>query len=137
MTCKFIALMPQWDFLNFLAAHAKKLPNFQLCMKSEVTDLIFENDRVVGVHANTDEGVTEIRADFVFGTDGRHSIVRQRADLELRDFGVPIDVLWFRLPKPAGSPEYLLGRIRNGQLFVTIDRDEYFQIAHVIPEGRV
>ncbi len=135
VTCKFIALMPQWDFLNFLAAHAKKLPNFQLCLKSEVTNLIFENDRVVGVHANTDEGVTEIRADFVFGTDGRHSIVRQRANLELRDFGVPIDVLWFRLTKPAGSPEYLLGRIRNGRLFVTIDRDEYFQIAQVIPKG--
>ena len=135
VACKFIALMPQWDFLNFLAAHAKKLPNFQLHLRNEVTDLILENDRVVGVRANTDDGEVKIRADFVFGTDGRHSIVRQRANLELRDFGVPIDVLWFRLTKPAGSPEYLLGRIRNGQLMVTIDRDDYFQIAQVIPKG--
>ena len=127
--------MPQWDFLNFLAAHAKKLPNFQLCLKTEATDLIFENDRVIGVRANTDDGGLEVRADFVFGTDGRHSIVRQRANLELQDFGVPIDVLWLRLAKPAGSPEYLLGRVRNGQLMVTIDRDDYFQIALVIPKG--
>lgn len=135
VTCKFIALMPQWDFLNFLVAHAQKMPNFRLRMKSEATDLIFENDRVIGVCVNTDEGVTEIRADFVFGTDGRHSVVRERANLELQDFGVPIDVLWFRLSKPVGSPEYLLGRIRNGQLMVTIDRDHYFQVALIIPKG--
>jgi 2-polyprenyl-6-methoxyphenol hydroxylase-like FAD-dependent oxidoreductase len=133
--CKFIALMPQWDFLNFLAAHAKKFPGFHLRMKSEVTDLIFENDRVVGVRANTDDGALEVRADFVFGTDGRHSIVRERANLELQNFGVPIDVLWFRLAKPSGSLEFLLGRIRNGQLMVTIDRDDYFQVAFVIPKG--
>lgn len=133
--CKFIALMPQWDFLNFLAAHAKKFPNFHLRMKSEVTGLIFENERVVGVRANIDDGLLEVRADFVFGTDGRHSIVRQSAGLKLQDFGVPIDVLWFRLPKPAGSLDFLLGRIRNGQLMVTIDRDDYFQVAFVIPKG--
>jgi len=135
VTCKFIALMPQWDFLNFLAAHAKKMPNFQLCLKTEATDLILENDRVAGVRANTDDGGVEVRANFVFGTDGRQSVVRQRANLELRDYGVPIDVLWLRLAKPAGSPEYLLGRVRNGQLMVTIDRDNYFQIALVIPKG--
>jgi len=104
-------------------------------MKSEVTDLIFENERVAGVRVNTDNGPLEVRADFVFGTDGRHSTVRQHANLELEDFGVPIDVLWFRLPKPAGLPDFLLGRIRNGQLMVTIDRGEYFQVAIVIPKG--
>jgi 2-polyprenyl-6-methoxyphenol hydroxylase-like FAD-dependent oxidoreductase len=133
--CKFIALMPQWDFLNFLASHAKKFPSFSLKMKSEVTDLIFENEKVVGVCAKTDEGELEVRADFVFGTDGRHSTVRQSAGLEVQDFGVPIDVLWFRLPKPSGSPDFLLGRIRNGQLMVTIDRGDYFQVAIVIPKG--
>jgi 2-polyprenyl-6-methoxyphenol hydroxylase-like FAD-dependent oxidoreductase len=133
--CKFIALMPQWDFLNFLASHAKKFPSFSLKMKSEVTDLIFENEKVVGVRAKTDDGELEVRADFVFGTDGRHSTVRQSAGLEVQDFGVPIDVLWFRLPKPSGSPDFLLGRIRNGQLMVTIDRGDYFQVAIVIPKG--
>ena len=133
--CKFIALMPQWDFLNFLASHAKKFPSFNLKMKSEVTGLIFENEKVVGVRAKTDGGELEVRSDFVFGTDGRHSIVRQSAGLELQDFGVPIDVLWFRLPKPSGPPDFLLGRIRNGQLMVTIDRDDYFQVALVIPKG--
>jgi 2-polyprenyl-6-methoxyphenol hydroxylase-like FAD-dependent oxidoreductase len=133
--CKFIALMPQWDFLNFLASHAKKFPSFSLKMKSEVTGLIFENEKVVGVHAKTDDGELEARADFVFGTDGRHSTVRQSAGLEVQDFGVPIDVLWFRLPKPSGLPDFLLGRIRNGQLMVTIDRGDYFQVAVVIPKG--
>jgi 2-polyprenyl-6-methoxyphenol hydroxylase-like FAD-dependent oxidoreductase len=133
--CKFIALMPQWDFLNFLASHAKKFPSFSLKMKSEVTDLIFENEKVVGVCAKTDDGELEVRADFVFGTDGRHSTVRQSANLQVQDFGVPIDVLWFRLPKPSGLPDFLLGRIRNGQLMVTIDRDDYFQVAFVIPKG--
>jgi 2-polyprenyl-6-methoxyphenol hydroxylase-like FAD-dependent oxidoreductase len=135
VACPFIALMPQWDFLNFIAAHAKKFPTFQLKMKTEVTDLIFENQKVVGVRAKTDEGEIEIRADFIFGTDGRHSTVRERAGLQVQDFGVPIDVLWFRLPKPVNVPEFLLGRIRNGQLMVTLDRDTYFQIAFVIPKG--
>jgi 2-polyprenyl-6-methoxyphenol hydroxylase-like FAD-dependent oxidoreductase len=133
--CKFIALMPQWDFLNFLASHAKKFPSFCLKMKSEVTGLMIENEKVIGVRAKTGDGELEVRADFVFGTDGRHSIVRESAGLELQDFGVPIDVLWFRLPKPSGSPDFLLARIRNGQMMVTIDRDDYFQVALVIPKG--
>ena len=133
--CKFVALVPQWDFLNFLASLAKKFPTFNLKMKSEVTGLLFENEKVVGVRAKTDDGELEIRADFVFGTDGRHSTVRQGAGLKVQDFGVPIDVLWFRLPKPSGSPDFLLGRIRNGQLMVTIDRGDYFQVAVVIPKG--
>ncbi|HEY1663516.1 MAG TPA: FAD-dependent oxidoreductase [Verrucomicrobiae bacterium] len=133
--CKFVALMPQWDFLNFLSAHAKKFLSFSLKMKHEVTGLILENDRVVGARVNTDDGPLEIRADFVFGTDGRHSVVRQSAGLELQDFGVPIDVLWFRLPKPNSATDFLLGRIRNGQMLVTIDRGDYFQIAFVIPKG--
>jgi len=133
--CKFIALMPQWDFLNFLASHAKKYPSFNLRLKTEVTDLIQEDGRVVGVRAATDEGPLEVRADIVFGTDGRHSVVRRSAGLEVQEFGVPIDVLWMRLPKPVPPPDFFLGRIRNGQLMVTIDRDDYLQVALVIPKG--
>jgi 2-polyprenyl-6-methoxyphenol hydroxylase-like FAD-dependent oxidoreductase len=127
--------MPQWDFLNFLASHAKKLPSFDLKMKSEVTDLILENGNVVGVRANTENGPLDVRADLVFGTDGRHSVVRQRAGLQVQDFGVPIDVLWFRLAKPGTVQSFHLGRIRSGQLMVTIDRGDYFQVAFVIRKG--
>ena len=133
--CQFIALMPPWDFLNFLASHAKKYPAFHLRMKTEVTGLLQENGRVIGVLAKTEEGPLEVSADLVFGTDGRHSIVRQGAGLEVLDFGVPIDVLWLRLPKPVSSPDSFLGRIRNGQLMITIDRGDYFQVAVVIPKG--
>lgn len=133
--CKFIALMPQWDFLNFFAAQAKQLPRFSLKLKTEATGLIFEDEKVVGVRTNTDDGPLEIRADFVFGTDGRHSVVRESAGLALQDFGVPIDVLWFRLAKPASVPPYLLGRIHDGQMMITLDRADYFQIAMVIPKG--
>src|SRR6266699_770610 len=92
--CKFIAFMPQWDFLNFLSSHAKRFPSFELHMQTEVTDLLIENGRVVGVRAKTPRGELEARADLVIGSDGRHSTVRDRAGFEVRDFGVPIDVLW-------------------------------------------
>jgi 2-polyprenyl-6-methoxyphenol hydroxylase-like FAD-dependent oxidoreductase len=133
--CKFVALMPQWDFLNFLASHAKRFPSFSLNMKSEVTDLIFENGKVVGVRLNTENGLSEVRADLVFGTDGRHSVVRQSAGLQLQNFGVPIDVLWFRLSRPGNTQSFLLGRIHDGQPMVTIDRGDYFQVAFIIRKG--
>src|SRR5207244_8411134 len=97
--CKFLAFMPQWDFLNFLSTHAKHFPGFQLLMEHEATDLLMEKNRVTGVRAKTPRGEIEMRADLVFGADGRSSIVRDRAGLELREFGVPIDVLWMRLSK--------------------------------------
>src|SRR5258708_8121787 len=89
VTCKFVALMPQWDFLNFLSDHAKRFPSFQLHMQTEVTDLLIEDGRVVGVRAKTPRGELEARADLVIGADGRHSTVRDRAGFEVRDFGVP------------------------------------------------
>jgi 2-polyprenyl-6-methoxyphenol hydroxylase-like FAD-dependent oxidoreductase len=104
--CKFVALMPQWDFLTFLSSHAKKYPNFRLRMNTEVTDLLFENDRVIGVRAKTKDGPLEVRADLVIGADGRSSIVRERAGLEVIDLGAPIDVLWFRLSKQASEPDF-------------------------------
>ena len=133
--CKFIALMPQWDFLNFLATQAKRYPGFRLLMNAEATGLIEDQGRVAGVKAKTDQGELEIRADLVVGADGRHSTVRERAGMEVQDFGVPIDVLWYRLAKSADEPSAVLGRLRNGKILVTIDRGDYFQCGSIIPKG--
>jgi 2-polyprenyl-6-methoxyphenol hydroxylase-like FAD-dependent oxidoreductase len=133
--CKFIAFMPQWDFLNFLSSHAKRFPAFQLYMETEVVDFLMENSRVVGVRAKTARGEMEVRADLVIGADGRHSIVHTRAGLELREFGVPIDVLWMRIPKKEGDPKQTLGFFQHGKLLVLLDRDEYWQCGFVIPKG--
>ena len=133
--CKFIALMPQWDFLNFLASQGKRYPAFHLRMKAEVTDLIEEGGRVTGVRARTEMGELTVRADLVVGTDGRHSTVRERAGMAVRDFGVPIDVLWYRISKRADEPSPVLGRVRNGRILVTIDRGDYFQCGSIIPKG--
>src|SRR5438309_6973294 len=97
--CKFIAFMPQWDFLNFLAGHAKKFPTFELHMQTEVVDLLIENERVIGVRAKTPRGEMEMCADLVIGADGRHSTTHTRADFKLHEFGVPVDALWMRISK--------------------------------------
>src|SRR5260370_34100243 len=97
--CKFIAFMPQWDFLNFLSTHAKKFPGFQLLMEHELVDLTFDQHRVTGVLAQTSRGELEIRADLIIGADGRHSIIQARAGLERKELGVPIDVLWMQISK--------------------------------------
>jgi 2-polyprenyl-6-methoxyphenol hydroxylase-like FAD-dependent oxidoreductase len=133
--CKFIALMPQWDFLNFLGGQGKRYPAFHLLMKAEVTDLIEEGGRVAGVKTKTDQGDLEIRADLVVGADGRHSTVRERAGMKVEDFGVPIDVLWYRLSKKDDEPSAVLGRVRNGRILITIDRGDYFQCGSIIPKG--
>jgi len=133
--CKFIAFMPQWDFLNFLSSHAKRFPGFQLLMEHEVIDLIFENDRVIGVRAKTPRGEVELRADLVIGCDGRSSTVRDRAGFQVREHGAPIDVLWMRIPKRADDPEQTFGFFRHGKLLVLIDRADYWQCGYVIPKG--
>jgi 2-polyprenyl-6-methoxyphenol hydroxylase-like FAD-dependent oxidoreductase len=133
--CKFIAFMPQWDFLNFLSGHAKRFPSFQLHMETEVIDLLIENDRVVGVRANTPRGQLQIRADLVIGADGRHSIVQPRAGLERREFGVPIDALWMRISKKKDDPEQSFGFFQQGKLLVMLDRGDYWQCGFVIPKG--
>jgi 2-polyprenyl-6-methoxyphenol hydroxylase-like FAD-dependent oxidoreductase len=133
--CKFIAFIPQWDFLDFLAAKARTYPGFHFHMQAEVTDLIFENDVVVGVKARTPQGELDIRADLVVGADGRHSIVRDRAGLEREDYGAPMDALWMRLSKRPGDPAQALGRIMAGRLFVMLDRGDYWQCAYIIPKG--
>jgi 2-polyprenyl-6-methoxyphenol hydroxylase-like FAD-dependent oxidoreductase len=133
--CKFIAFMPQWDFLNFIAAHARRLPGFHLRMGAEVTDLLYESDRVVGVKARTANGPLEVRAKLVVGADGRSSTMRARAGLDVIDSGAPIDVLWFRLTKRPSDPPEAFGFVGAGQFMVLIDRADYWQIAYVIPKG--
>src|SRR6266496_2012201 len=134
--CKFIAFMPQWDFLNFLSSHAKRFPTFQLCMEAEVVDFLMEGSRVTGVRAKTPQGELEVHADLVIGADGRHSTVHTRAGLEQREFGVPIDVLWMRISKREGDPKQTLGFFQHGKLLVLLDRDDYWQCGFVIPKGQ-
>ena len=133
--CKFIAFMPQWDFLNFLSTQAKKLPNFQLLLQHEVVDLTFDQQRVTGVRAKTPQGEVHILADLVIGADGRHSIVQTCAGLERQDFGVPIDVLWMRLSKKQSDPQQSFGFFERGKLLVLLDRGDYWQCGFVIPKG--
>ena len=133
--CRFIALMPQWDFLDFLAGHAKRYPGFHLRMRAEVNGLIMDGDLVSGLRAETPEGLLEVRASLVVGADGRHSTVRDLAGLEVKDLGAPMDVLWLSLSKRAGDGSQSLGRIQAGRLFVMLDRGDYWQCAFVIPKG--
>jgi 2-polyprenyl-6-methoxyphenol hydroxylase-like FAD-dependent oxidoreductase len=133
--CKFIALMPQWDFLNFVAEHAKKYPTFRLLMRAEVTDLVRDGGRVVGVVASTPDGPREVRADLAVGCDGRHSTVRRLAGLPAKDLGAPMDVLWMRLSRKPTDPERPTGRFDAGRIFIMIYRGDYWQCGFVIPKG--
>jgi 2-polyprenyl-6-methoxyphenol hydroxylase-like FAD-dependent oxidoreductase len=136
--CPFIVLLPQWDFLDFLARHAKHHPGFALRMSTGVTDLLYEGDRVVGVRALAPDGPLEVRADLVVGADGRDSTVRAAAGLPVRTFGAPMDVLWFRLPTTAAATRQpVLGRIAAGRIFVMLDRGDYWQCGFVIAKGTV
>jgi 2-polyprenyl-6-methoxyphenol hydroxylase-like FAD-dependent oxidoreductase len=133
--CKFVAMMPQWEFLNFIAEQARRLPAFNLMMPAEATGLIEENGRVAGLTVNTPDGPLEIRADLVVGADGRHSLVRERAGLAVDDFGAPMDVLWMRVSRKPADPEQVFGYIEAGHIFVMLDRGDYWQCAYVIPKG--
>jgi 2-polyprenyl-6-methoxyphenol hydroxylase-like FAD-dependent oxidoreductase len=134
---KFIAMMPQWDFLDFLADHGKRYPGFDLHMQAAAIELIEEGGRIAGVRAMTPEGALDIRADLVVGCDGRHSTVRERAALTVEDLGAPMDVLWFRLPRSLSDPDQSMGRFEAGRIFVLIDRGDYWQCAYVIPKGTI
>ncbi len=127
--------MPQWDFLDFLSAHAKKFPAFHLHLQHEVTGLIEESGRVVGVQAKSPAGPVEFRADLVVGADGRTSIVRQCAGLEVADIGAPMDVLWMRISRKESDPAETLGRIKGGHFMFMINRNTYWQCAFLIPKG--
>jgi 2-polyprenyl-6-methoxyphenol hydroxylase-like FAD-dependent oxidoreductase len=134
--CKFIAFMPQWEFLNFLSGIGRSYPTFQLEMKAEAVDLLRENGRIVGVKANTAEGPREIFADLVIGADGRSSIIRECAGLEVKSLGAPIDVLWFRLTRRPEDGGQTFGRILPGRILVMLNREAYWQCAFVIPKGQ-
>jgi 2-polyprenyl-6-methoxyphenol hydroxylase-like FAD-dependent oxidoreductase len=133
--CKYIAFMPQWDFLDFLAQRGQRYPSFHLRMRAEAVDLIEEGGRVRGVRVDTPAGPLEVRADLTIGCDGRHSTVRARAGLRVEDLGAPMDVLWFRLPKKANDPDESMGRFEAGRIIVLIDRGDYWQCAFLIPKG--
>jgi len=135
--CKFVAFMPQWDFLDFLAARAARYPSFRLWMRAEAVGLIEESGRVAGVDVMTPEGRREVRAALVVGADGRHSTVRQRAGLEVLELGAPMDVLWFRLSRRPGDPGESMGRFHAGRIFVLINRDTYWQCGYVIAKGTI
>ncbi len=133
--CKFVALMPQWDFLNFVTEKGRAYPNFHLRMQSEVTNLIEENGKIAGVRAKTPSGAIDVRAHLTIGADGRHSIVRQKAGLKVIDLGAPIDVLWMRVSRQPSDPHQTLGRFHAGRILVTLNRGDYWQCAYVIPKG--
>jgi 2-polyprenyl-6-methoxyphenol hydroxylase-like FAD-dependent oxidoreductase len=133
--CKFVALMPQWDFLNFLSDRAKRFPRFQLRMQCEGVDLIHVGQRIAGVEARSPEGPVEIHSDLVVACDGRHSPMRRAAGLPVQEVGVPIDVLWFRISRGEGDPEQLFGNINYGRALILINRGDYFQAGLIIPKG--
>jgi len=135
--CGYIALMPQWDFLNFLAEQGKKYPNLTVRMEAEVTGLIEEGGRVAGVDVTTPGGPLEVRAVLTVGADGRHSTVRAKTGLTVNDIGAPMDVLWMRLSRRADDGPDTLARIEAGHIFIMINRGDYWQCAFVIPKGGI
>lgn len=133
--CKFIALMPQWDFLNFLAERGRQFPSFDLRMEHEATGLLTAGGRVTGVAVETPSGPVEITADLVICCDGRHSITRRAVGMRVIELGVPIDVLWFRIGRKPSDPESVLGNVNYGKVLVLINRAEYFQAGLIIRKG--
>jgi 2-polyprenyl-6-methoxyphenol hydroxylase-like FAD-dependent oxidoreductase len=134
-TCKFVALMPQWDFLNFLASHASRFPSFQLLMEHEATDLLREGKRIRGVVAQHKGQEVQVRADLVVACDGRHSRARTAARLRVIEHGVPIDVLWFRISRRPNDAAQVLGNVNYGKALILINRSDYFQAGLIIEKG--
>ena len=135
--CPFIALMPQWDFLNFLDTKGARFPGLQVLKSTEATELVRDGARITGVVAATPQGPLHISADLTVACDGRHSILREQAGLKIEDIGAPIDVLWFRVGKRKTDSDGIFARLHRGQMMVTIDRDDYWQCAYVIAKGRI
>jgi 2-polyprenyl-6-methoxyphenol hydroxylase-like FAD-dependent oxidoreductase len=137
VACKFIALMPQWDFLNFLAAQGRRFASLQVMMSAQVQGLTYEGGHVSGVTASTADGPLEVRARLVVGCDGRSSTVREASGLIVKNLGSPIDVLWFRISKRPTDPTQILGHLNPDSMVVTIDRTDYWQCAYVIGKGGI
>jgi 2-polyprenyl-6-methoxyphenol hydroxylase-like FAD-dependent oxidoreductase len=132
--CPFIVLMPQWDFLDFVAERGRQYGPFHLRMEAQVVDLLDVDARIAGVVATTPQGRLEVRAELTVAADGRGSIVRARAGLTVVDLGAPIDVLWLRLSRRPDDPSQILGYLRGGHVFVMLQRGDYWQCAFVIPK---
>jgi 2-polyprenyl-6-methoxyphenol hydroxylase-like FAD-dependent oxidoreductase len=128
--------MPQWDFLNFLRENGKRFAPLKVMMNAEATDLVWSGDAVAGVKADTPEGLVEIRADLTVACDGRHSVVREKARLEVEEIGAPMDVLWFRAGKGIDQSESVFARVETGKMMVTFDRGDYWQCAYVIAKNQ-
>ena len=133
--CPYIAFMPQWDFLNFIAATAKQYPNFHLLMETKATGLRIDNGVVTGVTAQTPNGVIQINSTLVVGADGRDSIIRQSAGLKIQEIGAPMDVFWFRLSRKSTDPIDTFGKFSAGKIMIMINRNDYWQCGYVIAKG--
>jgi 2-polyprenyl-6-methoxyphenol hydroxylase-like FAD-dependent oxidoreductase len=134
--CKFLGLMPQWDFLNFIVEQARRCPSFHLKMEAEVTEIVEAAGKVVGVKAKTPTGELEVLADLIVGADGRHSVVRERAGFSVLNLGAPMDVLWMRMSRNPTDPEQTFGRFDSGRILVFLNQEDYWQTAYVIPKGK-
>lgn len=135
VACPYIALMPQWDFLNFLAEKGRQYPGFELHMQTEATDLVFTGDRVTGLKAVSPKGEQTIAANLIIAADGRGSILRQRAALKVKDLGAPIDVLWFKLPRKPDDTVQTMGKFERRRMVVLLNRGDYWQCAYIIAKG--
>jgi 2-polyprenyl-6-methoxyphenol hydroxylase-like FAD-dependent oxidoreductase len=135
--CKFIAFMPQWDFLSFLASEAARYPTFKLLMSAEATSVIEEGGRVVGARARTGDAQLDVRADLVIAADGRHSTMRTAAGLGVEQLGAPMDVLWFGLSRRPDDPAETMGRFGGGRIFIMLNRGDYWQCGFVIRKGSI
>jgi len=133
--CKFIAFMPQWEFLNFLAEKAAAFPAFSLIKSAQVHQLLYDRGQVCGVLADTPEGPIRVRCQLVIGTDGRNSVVREQAALSSHSFGSPRDVLWMKIAKNPGDPAWSMGHTGPKQNFIMIDRGEYWQCGYSVDKG--
>lgn len=133
--CRFTALLPQWDFLDFLENQARLYPTFRMRMDAEVTGLLHDGDEVAGVRVRTPEGPLEVRAPLVVGADGRDSTMRALSGLPVRDLGAPMDVFWMRISRKESDPSVPLGCIEGGHILVMIHRGDYWQCGYVIPKG--
>ncbi|MEJ8574203.1 FAD-dependent oxidoreductase [Microbaculum marinum] len=134
--CKYIAFMPQWDFLDFLAGKAKELPGFRLLTGCETTGLTEDGKRVTGIRYRARDGRDQtLSAPLVVGADGRESVVRRAARLEVEDLGSSVDVLWMKLARRADDPPQPMSHAGPSQGLVMIDRGDYWQLGYVIRKG--
>lgn len=133
--CRYVAFMPQWDFLNFLVEVGSQYSTFHVRMSADVTDMIERDGAVIGLQADTPAGPLEVRTTLVVGADGRHSVVRKRAGLSVEQFGTPMDVLWFRLSRKPSDPVDPMGRFDTGRIFIMLNRGDYWQCGFVIAKG--